>query len=112
MQRTECCGTTIYEKWLKPQNDLNIGTIYHGRYVGNSPEFMPLDNSLNYDLQLSHKYHCAVTAHLTDTDDRKFSLSTPLRIAKGINKIWEHEIGAPNGSAGSRHNALILAVCY
>jgi hypothetical protein len=86
MERTECCGTTIFKKWLKPQNDINKGTIYHGRYVGNSPEFIPLDNSLNYDLQLSHKYHCAVTAHLADTDKRKFSLSTPLRITRGIKK--------------------------
>jgi hypothetical protein len=57
---------------------------------------MPLDNSLNNDLQLSHRYHCAVTAHLPDNDARKFSLSTPLRIARGIKKIWEDAVGAPN----------------
>ena len=59
---------------------------YAGRPVGNSPELMPLDNSLNNDLQMSHRYHCIVTAHLPDTDERKFSLSTPLRIARGIKK--------------------------
>ena len=96
MRSTECYGTTIYDKWLKPTNEINQGTIYEGRCVGNSPELMPLDNSLNRDLQLSHTYHCAVTAHLPDNDNRKFSLSTPLRIARGIKKIWEDPIGAPN----------------
>ena len=57
--------------------------------VGNSPEFMPLDNSLNRDLQCSHDYHCAVTAHLDDKDNRKFSKKTPNRIACGIKQIWD-----------------------
>ena len=57
---------------------------------------MPIDNSLNNDLQLSHRYHCAVTAHLPDYDARKYSLSTPLRIVRGIKKIWEDPVGAPN----------------
>ena len=74
-----------------------MNTLYHEKCVGNSPELMPLDNSLNYDLQLSHRHHCAVTAHLPYTDERKYSLSTPLRIAKGIKKIWEDKHGAPNG---------------
>ena len=86
MRSTECHGRTIYDRWLNPKNDLNFGTTYHGRCVGNSPEFMPLDNSLNNDLQLSHRYHCAVTAHLPDNDARTFSFSTPLRIARGIKK--------------------------
>ena len=87
---------SIYNRWLKPLNGLNSKTIYENRYVGNSPEFMTLDNSLNNDLQLSHRYHCIVTAHLPETDNRKFSLSTPLRISKSIQKIWEDTHGAPN----------------
>ena len=50
MKRTDCYGMSVYDRWLKPLNDVNINTAYHGRYVGNSPEFMPLDNSLNFDL--------------------------------------------------------------
>ena len=54
-----------------------------------SPEFMPLDNSLNRDLQCSHDYHCAVTSHLEEDDNRKFSKKTPRRIARGIKRIWD-----------------------
>ena len=40
-----------YEKyWLLPMKDLNIGTTYHNRPVGDSPEMMPLDCSLFNDL--------------------------------------------------------------
>lgn len=89
-------GKSAIDRWLLLYNDLNKGTPYHGRPVGNLPEFMPLDNLLNYNLQLSHKHHCAVTAHLEDTNPRKHSLSTLKRIFNGVKKIWEHEIGAPS----------------
>ena len=36
-----------YHSWLLPMNGLQDGTPYAGRPVGNIPEFMPLDNSLN-----------------------------------------------------------------
>ena len=68
MRSIEYHGSTIHDRWLNKKNDLNIGITYHGRCVGNSPEFMPLDNSLNNDLQLSYRYYCAVTAHLRDND--------------------------------------------
>ena len=84
MKSTEYHGMSIYNRWLKPLNGLNAKTIYQDKYVCNSPEFMPLDNCLNYDLQLSHRYHCIVIAHLPDSDERKFSLSTPLLISKGF----------------------------
>ena len=87
---------TILSRWLIPQNDLNIGTPYHGRPVGNSPEFMPLDNSLNYDVQSSHVHHCAVTAHLDENDVRKHSLKTPTRISRGIHRIFNHPNGVPS----------------
>ena len=39
-----------YHRWLLPMNGLQDGTPYAGRPVGNSPEFMPLDDSLNMDI--------------------------------------------------------------
>ena len=57
------------------------------RPVGNRPEWMPLDNSLNNDIQSSLSLHCAITAYLRDDDPRKFSLSTPSTIVPGINLI-------------------------
>ena len=87
--------TGIYKRWLIPQNGCNEGTVYKQRPVGNSPEFMPLDNSLNQDIQLSLSLHCAVTAHLPDDDPRKFSMRTPKTIQAGIQKIWGEVEGVP-----------------
>ena len=41
---------SIISKWLIPINDVNKGTTYHNRPVGNSPECIPLDNCLNNDV--------------------------------------------------------------
>ena len=75
-------------------NNVGIGTKYHERCVGNSHEFMPLDNSLNDGLKLSHRYHCAITTHQDDNDPRKHSLKTTLHIADGeknenIQKVYQ-----------------------
>ena len=96
MKNTHFAGIKAYDKWLLPTKDVNVGTRYHERCVGNSPEFMPLDNSLNYDLQVRHRYHCAVTVHLPTDDPRKHTLATPKRITDGLKKIWENPVGAPN----------------
>ena len=86
----------IYRRWLIPLNGCNCGTVYVYRPVGNSPEFMPLDNSLNQDIQLSLSLHCAVTAHLPDNDPRKFSMRTPKTIQSGIQRIWGEVEGVPS----------------
>ena len=39
-----------FHRWLLPMNGLQDGTPYAGRPVGNIPDFMPLDNSLNRDI--------------------------------------------------------------
>ena len=91
-------GKSAYKKLLIPQNDLKVGTLYHKWYVGNSPEFMPLDNRVNYDLKLSHRYHCAVTSHLPNNGPRKYTLTTSKRITEGIkngNILLVHRI--PSG---------------
>ena len=54
---------------------------------------MPLDNSLNNDIQSSLSLHCAITAHLPDDDPRKFSFSTPSTIVSGIRRIYGNDGG-------------------
>ena len=54
---------------------------------------MPLDNSLNNDIQSSLSLHCAITAHLDDKDERKFSLATPKGIVSGTNRIYGNKHG-------------------
>lgn len=82
-----------YERWLIPQMGLNGGTCYANRPVGNRPEWMPLDNSLNNDIQSSLSLHCAITAHLPDDDPRKYSFSTPSTIVSGIKHLYGNDTG-------------------
>ena len=82
-------GVSIRKKWLVPQKGLNKGTPYEGRPVGNSPEFMPLDNSLNADIKRAHDLHCIITSKLHIKDPRKFSMRTPKLISRGILRLVE-----------------------
>lgn len=65
---------------------------YAGRPVGNSPELMPLDNSLNQDIHESVKTHVAATFHLSPDNEEKFSLSTPAQVIRAYERAW---LGAP-----------------
>ena len=47
--------------WFLPMNAFHDGTPYAGRSVGNSPDFMPLDNSLNRDILHSLRFHCVLS---------------------------------------------------
>ena len=67
--------------WLLSMNGLQDGTPYSGRHVGNSPEFMPLDHSLNRDIFHSLHFHCVLSRFLlgveiTDTEERNIRFST------------------------------------
>ena len=85
-----------FHSWLLPMNGLQDGTSYDGRPVGNSPEFMPLDNSLNRDILHSLRFHCVLSHYIVDgeetTEEERslcFSFSTPREIARGLKRIWE-----------------------
>ena len=74
--------------WLLPMNGLQDRTPYSGPPVGNSPEFMPLDNSLNRDILNSLRFHCVLSRFLidregTDKEERnmRFVFSIPKEIA-------------------------------
>ena len=53
-----------FHGWLLPMNGLQDGTPYAGRPVGNSPEFMSLDHSLNRDIFHSLRFHCVLSRSL------------------------------------------------
>ena len=78
----------FFHHWLLTMNVLQNRTPYAGRPVGNSPKFMPLDNSLNRDILHSLFLHCVLSLFLldrerTDEKDRniRFSFSTQKEIA-------------------------------
>ena len=100
MEKQRMGNKSFLERWLLPMNGMNKGTRYEHMPVGNSPEFNPLDNSLNRDLQVCNDYHCVVTAHLNDEDDRKFSKKTPNKISRGIKRIWDSDL--PNSVPSSK----------
>ena len=72
-------------------NGLHDGIPYAGRPVGNIPEFMPLDNSLNRDILRSLCYHCVLRRFVlagegTDEEERNIRFSL-LEISFGVEKL-------------------------
>ena len=56
-------------RWLLPLNGLQDGTPYDGRHVGDSPEFMPLDNSLNRDIFHSLRMYSVLSRYILDGEE-------------------------------------------
>jgi hypothetical protein len=101
----------FYERWIKPElgcNDVVTTTTeggevkhnyhYKNRPVGDQPELMPLDASLNWDIDCSLNMHVMMTAHLKNDDPLKFSKATPREISKAILKICDPENGVTPSS--------------
>ena len=57
-----------YHRLLLPMNGFQDGTPYAGRPVGNSPEFMTLENSLNRDILNSLRFHCVLSLFVLDRE--------------------------------------------
>ena len=89
MSENEFNGNNFMSKWLVPMCGCNSGTTFTNRSVGNSPVFMPLDNSLNNDVKIQHDFHCALTSHLAIDDEMKFSNTAPKLILRGIRQLIE-----------------------
>ena len=86
-------------------NGFQDGTPYYGRPVGNSPEFIPLYNSLNRDILHFLHFHCVLSRFVldgegTDEEERnmKFSFTTHGKICRGIKRIWESKMGTPSSA--------------
>ena len=84
--------TNVYKYWILPEqgcNDLvgNNKTCYSKRPVGNSPELMCLDMSLNKDVRESFRMHVSITQHLDKSNCQRFSGSSPQEIASSILRL-------------------------
>ena len=66
----------IYKHWILPLHNLNAGTVYAGRPMGNSPELMPLYSNLNKDIQKAVKKHAAYINSLKRNNPKQFSTVT------------------------------------
>ena len=90
-------GRTYYNMWITPvlgcnesfevENGKKI-TCYAHRPVGNMPEAMCLDNSLNQDIHTRVQSNVGATYFLPDTDERKFSLTTPSWIIRAYKRVY------------------------
>jgi hypothetical protein len=72
----------IFDNWILPWGRLQDGTRYNESIPGESPELMPLDDTLNMDIHASSRYHVAITLHLPNDDPRFFSFATPNEISR------------------------------
>ena len=84
-------------------NGFQDGTPYARCPVGNSPDFMPLDNRLSRDILHSLRLHYVLSRSLldgegTDEEDRNicFSFYKPKEITRVLERIWESKMGTPS----------------
>ena len=99
MRETIVPGTTcsIHECWIKPELDLNIDFgCFHDRPVGDSAEFMPLDNSLNKDAHESSRLHFVCSRSGVEygcKDPRLFSFAMPKEVSRVYRWIFHPGTG-------------------
>jgi hypothetical protein len=78
---------------LTPTGALKSSCRYKERPVGDQPELMPLDASLNHDIDCSLDWHVMLTRHLHDDDVRKFQKGTPQEISRAIMRLCHPTTG-------------------
>ena len=89
---------TYFDVFIFPQNGLSAGIARYGsRPVGNSPEFMAWDCSLNKDVDDALRRHVVATAHLDIKDPRKFSMRTPREIERAIFRLMDPAFSGEEG---------------
>ena len=83
---------------IDPESQKEVTSKNYGeRPVGDQPELMPLDASLNWDIDCSLNMHVLLTAHLSRTHQHKFRKDTPKEISKAIMELCHPETGVvPN----------------
>ena len=95
MKMTTIPGESVcmYRRWVKPELGLNdqFGKRWWQRPIGNSPEMMPLDNSLNQDIHESVRANVAFSLILRrfvpENDPQLFSMTTPKATAEAYKRI-------------------------
>jgi hypothetical protein len=92
-----------YNMWILPVNGLHKDfedlKVYVGCPVGNSPELMNCDSSLNKDVHECVDRHITATSDFDKEDERKFSLSTPKNGADVYLQILDPDTGICPSSA-------------
>ena len=79
------------KRWVLPIN-INIGTRYANRPIGNSPEMMPLDTHCNKYLDDAVRRCIAMTTGLRNDDKRKFLMDTPTNGTRAYLRVWNSPV--------------------
>ena len=91
-------GWTYHDVFLFHKDGLNAGISGYGHHwVGNSLEFMPWECPLFRDLDVSLRYHVALTSKLADNDPRKFLLATPKQIDSAVHRLLDPQFQGEEG---------------
>ena len=94
-------GVTYYDRWIKPMEGLNAGTVYAGRPPGNGPELMPWGASLNQDVDYAASRHVAFCSMMESTDagyDKRFTRYTPKTQGPSYLRILDPVHGPSDGA--------------
>ena len=102
LMKSDECRSWMQEKgllkhWILSENDLNSGTTYANRPVGNSPELMPLYCSLFQDVILGLRSHIIYTGSFHKENPKKFSLATMKHGKSALDRLFvPYEFGKDN----------------
>jgi hypothetical protein len=88
----------ILNSWFLPWGRLQEGTRYNESIPGDSPELMPLDETLTIDLHASDRYHVAIIWHLPNDDPQEISFTTPNKISCAYLRLVEPLTGGAPSS--------------
>ena len=94
-------NNNYFHRWLLPMNGLQDGTPYAGRPVGNSPELMPLDNSLNREILHRLRLHCVLSRFVIDREgiyEEESNMRFSFLYSKGNHQRIEAYTGIKNGN--------------
>ena len=100
----------ILKHWWLPKEGVNDWSKeYKNRPVGNSPEMMPLDTSLNRDVHAAVSRHAALTDKMDTDNPKKFARGTPSRLSESCFRVWRG--GGGRGAAKKPQKELKVARC-
>ncbi len=82
----------IYQHWFLPELDINAGTCYQGCPLGKLPKMMPLDASLNKDVDDGVRTHIGFTNGLVSNNTLKFCMTTIVRGSFAYCLVWNSPV--------------------
>lgn len=113
MQNTKGPGNVLlYDRWLLPLEELNAGTNFDGRPVGNNPHAMPWDASLNKDVDDCVRYQVILTQHINKNDPRKFCCATPKLQDAAYRRVMDPVHGPLCGAPLGKRMETDFGKCY